>query len=175
MSLGSGLRLLALGAVLLALPAAAKHPSHQPVVVSPDATAQAPTQKLAGHGRTFVPLHSTLVGQGGVTRLNFSGELSIHNTSASNALAVEKIDYRSSSGELIETYLSEPVYLKPYASMQVVIAQDDVRGGTGASFTVDWSTIDAADEPVIEAVMASTVGTHSFSLISGGRKVSRPQ
>lgn len=175
-----GLYLLAIvGACVALQPAAAQAQSRwkvdEPVVVSPDATAPAPAQKLANRGRSFVPLHSTLVGQGGVTRLNFSGALSIHNASASNVLAVERIDYRSGSGELVEAYVAEPIYLKPYGSLQVVIAKDDVRGGTGASFTVDWSTPDGSDEPVVEAVMASTIGTNSFSFLSTGRRVSRPQ
>lgn len=147
----------------------------QPVVVSPDATATAPQEKLAVHGRTFIPLHSTLLGQGGVTRLNFSGALSIHNASATNVLAIEKIEYRNGAGQLIESYLNDPVYLRPYASLQVLIAQDDIRGGTGASFTVDWSTIEGADEPLIEAIMTAFTGPHSYAFLSPGRRVSRPQ
>jgi hypothetical protein len=171
-------RALTLGFALAALPAAlagARDKERPSVVVSPEATASAPEQKLANRGRTFVPLHSTLVGQGGVTRLNFSGTLSIHNASATNVLAVDRIDYRSGAGEIVETYLSEPVYLKPYGSMQIAIAQDDVRAGVGASFTVDWSTPPGSDDPVIEAAMASFVGTHSYSFLSPGRRVSRPQ
>ncbi|RTL90746.1 MAG: DUF3124 domain-containing protein [Hyphomicrobiales bacterium] len=145
------------------------------VIVSAEATATAPEQKLVNQGRTFVPLHSTLIGQGGVTRLNFSGTLSIHNTSATNVLAVQQIDYRSGAGQLVESYLSTPIYLKPYASMQVTIAQDDVRAGVGASFTVDWATPAGADEPVVDAVMASFVGTRSYSFLSPGKRVSRPQ
>lgn len=145
------------------------------VIVGAEATAPAPDPKPASPGRTFVPLHSTLIGQGGVTHLNFSGALSIHNASATQVLAVEKIDYRSGAGQVVESYLSEPVYLKPYASMQVVIAQDDVRAGVGASFTVDWATPPGADEPLVEAVMASFVGTRSYSFLSPGRRVSRPQ
>lgn len=145
------------------------------VIISPESVAPAPAQKLANPGRVFVPLHSTLIGQGGVTRLNFSGALSIHNASATNVLAVEKIDYRSGTGEIVESYLQAPVYLKPYASLQVTVAQDDVRAGVGASFTVDWSTPAGGDEPVIQAVMASFVGTRSFSFLSPGRRVSRPQ
>lgn len=150
-------------------------PSAQPVIVSPDATTSAPAEKLSLRGRTLIPLHSTLIGQGGVTRLNFSGALSIHNASAKNVLAIEKIEYRSGSGQLIESYLNDPIYLKPYASLQVTIAQDDVRGGTGASFTVDWSTSEGSDEPLIEAVMTSYTGPHSYAILSPGRRVSRSQ
>lgn len=173
-------RALALGVALAALLAAgaAQPRDREPlpsVMIDPEAAAPAPGQKLPNLGRSFVVLHSTLVGQGGVTRLNFSGALSIHNASATHVLAVEKIDYRSGAGQIVESYVSEPIYLKPYGSVQVVIAQDDVRGGVGASFTVDWATPAGADEPEIEAVMASFVGTRSYSFLSPGRRVSRPQ
>jgi hypothetical protein len=177
--LSTALPVLALALVgsVCATECAARSPlaAAQPVVVSADATTSAPREKLAVRGRTFIPLHSTLLGQGGVTRLNFSGALSIHNASATNVLAIEKIEYRNGSGQLIESYLSDPLYLKPYASLQVLIAQDDVRGGTGASFTVDWSTIEGSDEPLIEAIMTSFTGPHSYAILSPGRRVSRPQ
>ncbi len=172
-------RLPALGvalAALLASNAAQSRDREQPaVLVSAEATAPAPEQKLPNLGRSFVPLHSTLMGQGGVTRLNFSGTLSIHNTSATNVLAVQQIEYRSGAGQLVESYLTAPIYLKPYASMQVTIAQDDVRAGVGASFTIDWATPAGSDEPMVDAVMASFVGTRSYSFLSPGRRVSRPQ
>lgn len=178
MSVSLAPRVLALVLIVNAFspPCAARSlPSAQPVIVSPDATTAAPAEKLAIHGRTLIPLHSTLIGQGGVTRLNFSGALSIHNASSTNVLAIDKIEYRNGSGQLIESYLSNPIYLKPYASLQVLIAQDDVRGGTGASFTVDWSTAEGSDEPLIEAIMTAFTGPHSYAIRSPGRRVSRPQ
>ncbi|PPD44582.1 MAG: hypothetical protein CTY15_06440 [Methylocystis sp.] len=178
MTFSSLLRLppgLLLALLVFPAPLQARDKERPAVNIPPEATAPAPEQKLATRGRTFVPLHSTLIGHGGVTRLNFSGTLSIHNASATNLLAVERVDYRSGAGEVVEAYVTEPLYLKPYASMQIAIAQDDVRAGVGASFTVDWSTPAGGDEPVIEAAMASFVGTHSYSFLSPGRRVARPQ
>lgn len=165
----------ALASLTLAQPALSRDKENPAVIISAEALAPAPEQKLTALGRTFVPLHSTLIGQGGVTRLNFSGSLSIHNASAVDVLAVQKIDYRSGTGQIVESYLAEPIYLKPYASVQVVIAQEDVRAGVGASFTVDWATPPGGDEPTIEAVMAAFTGTRSYSFIATGRRVSRPQ
>lgn len=158
-------------------PPVASARSAQPlrIVVSPDATLAAPEAKPAVNGRTLVTAPSALVGQGGATRLNFSGALSIHNASAAHALTIEKIDYRNDAGSLIENYLDAPITLKPYASMQVVIAQDDMRGGPGASFTIDWATPQGADEPLAEAFIASFIGTHSYSFTTAGRRVARPQ
>ncbi len=178
--LETGRRLLALGVLFAMLPAwssvaEARDKPHPSVIVSPGATIAAPEQKPASRGRTFVPLHSTLIGQGGFTRLNFSGALSIHNASATNTLAVEKIEYRDGAGKVIEAYVDEPIYLRPYGSMQIIVAQEDVRAGVGASFTVDWAIPPGSDEPTIEAVMASFVGTRSFSFLSPGRRVARPE
>ena len=167
--------LLCATALLAPLDAGARPAARQQVVVSPDATLPAPDAKPAVSGRSLVTAPSALVGQGGVTKLNFSGALSIHNASASQALTIEKIDYRNDAGALIESYLDAPVTLKPYASLQVVIAQDDMRGGPGASFTIDWATPAGADEPVVEAFIASFVGTHSYSFTTAGRRVTRPQ
>ncbi len=167
--------LVAFSSLLAPQIADARSATQQQVVVSPDATMPAPASRSAITGRTLVTAPSALVGQGGVTRLNFSGALSIHNASATHALTIEKIDYRNDAGALIENYLDAPVTLKPYASMQVVIAQDDMRGGPGASFTIDWATPEGADEPVVEAFIASFIGTHSYSFTTAGRRVARPQ
>jgi len=86
-----------------------------------------------------------------------------------------RIEYRNGSGQLVETYMTDPIALRPYGSLQVLIAQSDIRGETGASFTVDWSTFDRADDPVIEALMAASIGTQGYSFLSPGRKVSRPE
>lgn len=146
---------------------------HKAIIVSPAAVAPAPTQALTGSGRTFVPLHSTLLGQGGLRKLNLSATLSIHNLSSRNLLAVEQIIYCDGSGRLIETYISEPIILRPYGSLQVLIAQNDLRGGIGASFTVDWSTTASSEEPLIEALMTGQSGTQGFSFLSAGKRVSR--
>lgn len=132
-----------------------------------------PAPLPANIGRTFVVLHSTLIGQGGVKYLNFAGALSIHNTSASNPLIIEKIDYRDGAGRIVESYVTVPLGLRPFASLQVVVARDDVRGGAGASFTIDWAAASSEEEPVIEALMTATSGTRGFSFLSQGRRVMR--
>lgn len=100
--------------------------------------------------------------------------LSIHNTSEKSLLIIERIDYFNTAGRVIEKYLPRPIALKPYGTIQIVIAQHDIRGGLGANFIVDWSSPDNIDEPVIEAVMISTHGTQGYSFVSVGRRVGRP-
>ncbi|TWC06268.1 uncharacterized protein DUF3124 [Bradyrhizobium macuxiense] len=100
--------------------------------------------------------------------------LSIHNTSETAALVIERIDYFNVAGQLIEKYLPRAIALKPYGAIQIVIPQEDTRGGLGANFIVDWSSAGAIDEPYLEAIMIGGPGTQGYSLVSLGRKVSRP-
>lgn len=161
-------------AALLAIALPAPADAEQAVMLMPDATVALPAGPPAARGRTLVPLHSTVIAGGGRTRINFSGLLSIHNASSADPLVIEAIEYRDQAGRLIEKTLDKPVALRPYASAQVVIAQEDVRGGIGASFVIDWSSPAADGEPVIEAVMVAVQGTQGYSFVSAGRRVPRP-
>jgi hypothetical protein len=100
--------------------------------------------------------------------------LSIHNTSEKGTLVIERVDYFNVAGQLIEKVLPRTIALKPYGAIQIVIPQEDIRGGLGANFIVDWSSPETIDEPIIEAVMIGGPGTQGNSFISVGRKVSRP-
>jgi len=123
-------------------------------------------------GRVYVPAHSSLITGG--SRLDFSVSLSIHNVSEKGTLVIERIDYFNVAGQPIEKYLPRSIALKPYGAIEIVIPQEDIRGGLGANFVVDWSSPEKIDEPIIEAVMIGTRGTQGYSFISVGRKVSRP-
>ena len=144
------------------------------MLVGADAVAPVPEGLPAARGRSFVPLHSTVIAGGGATRLNFSGSLSIHNTSAKNVLVIDAIEYRDASGRVVENYAPNRIGLRPFASVQVAIAQEDTRGGIGPSFVVDWSSFDTTDKPAIEAVMIASHGTQGYAFVSIGRRIARP-
>lgn len=166
-------RWVAAGLLIWMSPALARSAGETAHIVASSGTIPVPAEKLAHRGRSFIPLHSTVIAESGRTRLNFSGTLSIHNTSASDVLVVEAIDYYSDAGERVQRVISEPVALRPLASLQVVVPQRDLRGGTGASFLVDWQTANGY-EPAIEAVMITSLGTAGFSFVSQARSVPRP-
>jgi hypothetical protein len=66
---------------------------------------------------------------------------------------------------------ARPIAVRPYGTVEVFIAADDVRGGTGANFLVGWAAPRPIAEPVIEAVMIGSVGTSGFSFATQGRGV----
>ena len=140
-----------------------------------DSIANLPRDPLILRGRLYVPAHSSLMIRDGTTRLDLSVTLSIQNTSDTGTLVIERIDYFNVAGQLVEKYLPTPIALKPYGAIQIVVPQEDIRGGLGANFIVDWSSPETIDEPFVEAIMiGGGPGTQGYSFVSVGRKVSRP-
>lgn len=145
---------------------------HVPPALAPYAGAlvPVPNEPLPEAGKTYVPVYSSVMAMSGRTRIDFSVTLAIHNSSAHEPLVVRRIDYFNTSGMLIQAYLDQAVSVRPYGTIQVNVPQEDVRGGLGANFVVEWQSMRA--EPVIEAVMLSSVGTQGYSFLSVGRRIS---
>jgi len=126
---------------------------------------------LNNRGQFYVPVFSSVRMGGGRTRLDFAVTLSIHNASGTEVLVLERVDYFNTAGSLIQSYLARPIAVRPYGTVEVFIAADDVRGGTGANFLVGWAASQSIAEPMIEAVMIGNVGTSGYSFAFQGRGV----
>ena len=163
--------------LLLAAPGVRAQPAPLPAPLAQfaESLTELPRGPSILRGRVYVPAYSSLmVVGGGRTRLDLSVTLSIHNTSEKGILVIERIDYFNVAGQPIEKYLPRTIALKPYGAIQIVVPQQDTRGGLGANFVVDWSSPETIDEPIVEAVMIGGPGTQGYSFVSVGRKVSRP-
>jgi hypothetical protein len=117
----------------------------------------------------YVPAYSAIRVASGRGLVNLATTLSIHNTSWDKPLILERVDYHNTHGELIQAYLGEAVALKPLGTIEIFVAHDDLRGGTGANFVVGWAAHEPISEPVVEAVMIGVQGTTSYSFVSKGR------
>lgn len=131
-------------------------------------TAQ-PKEELAVSGGFYVPAYSSVAMSQGKLRVDFSVTLSIHNASETQPLVVKRIAYFDTAGKQVESYLKAPVALKPLATVSIFIPTDDVRGGTGANFLVDWAATGEIAEPVVEALMVGGVANAHYAFISQGR------
>jgi hypothetical protein len=81
--------------------------------------------------------------------------------------AIEQFD---TSGKMVESYLKSPVALKTFATIEVFLAANDVRGGTGANFVVDWAATGEIAEPAVEALMVGGGAGH-YAFVSQGRPI----
>lgn len=120
---------------------------------------------------TYVPTHSSLVAGDGRTRIDFAVTLSVHNASETRPLVLRRIDYFDGSGRLVQRYLTAPVAVRPFGTVEIFVAKNDVRAGTGANFVVGWGADGPIAEPVIEAVMIGDFANQSYSLVSPGRRI----
>jgi hypothetical protein len=130
-----------------------------------------PSEKLGITGSFYVPAYSSVSLSEGRLRADFSVTLNIHNASETRPLVLRRIAYFDTNGKPVQSYLKEPVALKPFATVEVFIPTTDVRGGTGANFIVDWAADGPIAEPVIEALMLGAVGAGQYAFISQGRPV----
>jgi hypothetical protein len=125
----------------------------------------------------YVPAYPAIRIMSGRSRIDLATTLSIHNTSRDKPLLLERVDYHNTGGELIQSYLEEPVALKPLGTIEMFVAGEDRRGGAGANFVVEWAADGPISEPVIEAVMIGTQGNATYSFVSPGRseRIVRPE
>ena len=130
-----------------------------------------PSEKLGVTGSFYVPAYSSVSLSEGRLRADFSVTLNIHNVSETRPLVLRRIAYFDTNGRLVQSYLKEPVALKPFATVEVFIPTTNVRGGTGANFIVDWAADGPIAEPVIEALMLGGLGAGQYAFISQGRPV----
>jgi len=130
-----------------------------------------PAADLNVTGSFYVPAYSSVLLSQGKLRVDFAVTLSVHNASQDKPLVLRRIGYFDGNGKLVEDYLKQPVALKPFATIEVYIPEQDVRAGTGANFVVDWASVGEIAEPVIEALMLGSVGNRHFSFISQGRAI----
>lgn len=134
-----------------------------------DSLTALPKEEVAVSGGFYVPAYSSIAISRGKLRVDFSVTLSVHNASETQPLVVRRIAYFDTAGKQVESYLKAPVAVKPLATISIFIPTDDVRGGTGANFIVDWAATGEIAEPVVEALMVGGIANAHYAFISQGR------
>jgi hypothetical protein len=171
---GIALALIALFLVPLAFLQPKVPDIHAAAVFSTSATVDSlDPASLANRGRLYVPAYSSIPAGGGATKVDLTVTLSIRNVSQTAPLLVERVDYYDTTGALVRPFLQGAQTLAPLGTIEVIIADRDVQGGTGAKFLVDWAGPSGSPAPLVEAVMIGILGTQGFSFVSPGRPIPR--
>jgi hypothetical protein len=126
-------------------------------------------------GSIYVPAYSSVTLSQGKSRVDFSVTLSVHNTSSDLPLVIKRIEYFDTGGQVVESYLRRPIALKPFATVQIYIPVNDLRGGTGANFVVVWEASRTIADPIAETLMIGALGAGHYSFVSQGRPVRQPE
>lgn len=122
-------------------------------------------------GSIYVPAYSELPVGGGVQNVAMSVTLSVRNASPDQVLALRRIELFDTAGELVQSYLKEPVGIRPFGTVNLFVTVLDRRGGSGGNFRVDWAGATGISEPIVEAIMLGELGGRSYSFVSRGREI----
>ena len=117
--------------------------------------------------RVYVPVYSHIYAKGGKPFL-LEATLSVRNTDPNEDITIASVRYYDTNGNLIKDYLEKPMLLKPLATVEFLVAQKEIEGGSGANFIVEWVSDTKVNEPVIEAVMIGIEGQTSISFVRTG-------
>lgn len=121
----------------------------------------------------YVPIYSDIYSRSKDSRFLLTATLSIRNTSYTDTLLISTIDYFDTQGELVRNYLDKTIFLKPMASIDYVIDEDDDTGGIGANFIVVLHNQSERVRPVIQAIMISTNGQQGIAFTTEGISISK--
>lgn len=118
----------------------------------------------------YVPIYSSIYHYTDDNLLHLTATLSLRNISQKHSIVFTKIDYYDTNGKLIRSYLNKPFELGRMATKDFVVSENDLSGGTGANFLVEWESSEKVSAPLIEAVMIGVVGTKAFAFTSRGKE-----
>lgn len=122
-------------------------------------------------GETYLSIYSQIYSINESKRHNLTSVASLRNTSATDTIYLTKAVYYDSHGKAIRTYFDFPIYLTPMETVEIIIDEIDVEGGTGSNFIFDWQKASATTEPLFEGVMTSVIGQQGLSLITQGKRL----
>lgn len=122
--------------------------------------------QAASKGQTlYVPCYSFIYHGDKKREYHLTVTLSVRNTDLTRGLKLESVDYYDGDGQLVRSFLKQPMTLKALVSREFVINRTDRSGGAGANFIVRWSSEQPVNEPLVEAVMIGTYGQQGISFV----------
>lgn len=119
----------------------------------------------------YLPIYSNIYHSNQQRLHNLGVTMTFHNTDLKNSLIIKSIEYYNTQGNLIEKILTFPVSLKPLASTNFFIPDNDTRGGIGANLLIEWIADKKVSNPIAEAIMLSTASTQGISFTTQGKVV----
>lgn len=119
----------------------------------------------------FVPVYSSVYHQSNEI-FDLAATLSIHNTDLSSSIKLLKINYYNTKGKMVKSFSDGDLKLNPLESIQFIIKETDISGGTAPKFIIQWISDTNVTKPVVEAVMISTSSQQGISFKTESRVLS---
>lgn len=119
-------------------------------------------------GSSYLSVYSQIYSTTEHKTHDLTATVSIRNTNRTDTIYINSADYFNTKGDLIRHYIKQPIFIKPMQTIEIVIDENDIEGGTGANFIFDWSVKKLTNVPYFEAIMISTSGQQGLSFTTKG-------
>ncbi|NNE32899.1 MAG: DUF3124 domain-containing protein [Winogradskyella sp.] len=122
-------------------------------------------------GKSYLSIYSQIYNLSQHKKYNLTAMASLRNTSENDTIYLLNADYYDTHGVLLKSFIKKAVYLRPMETLDIVIDESDISGGTGSNFIFDWQIPNDCPEPIFEAVMSSTVGSQGLSFTTQAKRI----
>ncbi|CAL65128.1 DUF3124 domain-containing protein [Christiangramia forsetii] len=122
-------------------------------------------------GTSYLSVYSEIYSQTEHRTHNLTSTVSMRNVDINDTIYIDKAEYFNTEGKPIRIYFDHPIYIAPLETVEIVVDETDIAGGTGANFIFEWSTNEYSPEPLFEGVMISTSGQQGLSFTSKGVRI----
>ena len=122
-------------------------------------------------GKTYLSVYSQIYSISQHKTLNLTVTASIKNISLKDTIYVTRAEYYDTHATPIRTYFDKPIFVAPMETIEIVIDEVDIEGGTGANFIFDWKIKPNSLEPYFEGIMISTLGQVGLSFTTQGKRI----
>lgn len=123
------------------------------------------------HGKSYLSIYSQIYSSSEHKTHNLTAMVSLRNTSDLDTIYLTKAEYFDTHGVSLRNYFNHPIYLAPLETVEIIIDEMDVEGGTGSNFIFEWHAPKNSPEPLFEGVMNSTVGQQGLSFTTQSRRI----
>ncbi len=122
-------------------------------------------------GRSYLSVYSQIYSFTEHKTHNLTAMVSLRNTSFNDTIYILKADYYHTKGHLVRNYIKQPIYLAPLETVEIIIDETDIEGGTGSNFIIDWNIPRPCPEPLFEGIMSSTMSQQGLSFTTQGKRI----
>lgn len=126
-----------------------------------------PTDSLE-RGSTYLSSYSEIYTRSENHLFSLTGTISLRNINLTDTVYIERADYYKTDGEKLRSYFDSPIYLAPMETVEIIIAESDIEGGSGDNFVFHWRKPPGAHDPFFEGVFISVYGQQGISFTTRG-------
>lgn len=123
------------------------------------------------YGKSYLSIYSEIYSYTENKKHSLTSMVSLRNTNDLDTIYLLKAEYFDTQGKSIRKYFEEPIFLKPLETVEIIIDEMDVSGGTGSNFIFEWKIPKNSPEPLFEAVMSTTMSQQGLSFTTQAKRI----